>query len=369
MKRIIVAILFFLAAHLRAQPNPSIIYILSASSLPSTCTGYVTWEVVGTPTLLGTIYTCVSGVPTAVSSSGGSGLIYTSPTLNCVPRVSNATSPGTVIDSAICDSGIIVSSSRPVAVTGNLSVTGTGTFGAGYPSQFSYTSLTVSQLPSASGSTCGGATGPLSGTASCVGYGFLVRDGLTSIDCITGGGTAQLHLCYAPTSAGWVSGGSVSFVTLSGDVTSTSSGGASTVIQIEGAAIPVSSNLVGTNSSKQVINEYTAVGAVTWNNAGTCTFAAASGFIAFGTLTTVSGQSCTLSPTGLLAGGSYTLKVVNAASTAATLTLGTAGSCSAWKVINGGAGAITLSGASKNDVLAFTFDGTNCILTFGTNFS
>ena len=155
---------------------------------------------------------------------------------------------------------------------------------------------------------------------------------------------------------------------LSGDVT-TSGSNAATVVQIEGGVIPASSNLIGTNSSKQVINEYTAVGAITWNSGGTCTFAAASAFIAFGTLATTSGQTCTLSPTNLVSGGSYTLKITNAASTAATLTLGTGGSCSAWKVANGGGGAITLSGSSKIDVLAFTFDGTNCLATLGGNFS
>lgn len=112
-----------------------------------------------------------------------------------------------------------------------------------------------------------------------------------------------------------------------------------------------------------------AVGTVTWNSSGTCTYAVGGSYIGFGTVTSVSGQTCTLSPTGLVAGGSYTLKIINASGSAATLTLGTAGSCSAWKVGGGGSGAVTLSGSSEIDVLAFIFDGTNCLANFRGNFS
>ena len=101
--------------------------------------------------------------------------------------------------------------------------------------------------------------------------------------------------------------------------------------------------------------------AITWNSGGACTYDAHFAGQALQALTTVSGQTCTLTPTNLVGVGSYTLKIINASSTAATLTLGTSGSsCAAWKVINGGSGAVTLSGASKTDFLAFTFDGTNC---------
>jgi hypothetical protein len=131
----------------------------------------------------------------------------------------------------------------------------------------------------------------------------------------------------------------------------------------------------GTNATTQAaafasIGIPLALGAVNWNNAGSCTFAAASAPIAAGTVTTVSGQSCTLIPTGLVTWGSYTLEIVNASSTAATFTLGTAGaSCSAWKVGGGSSGAVILSGASAIDVLAFTFDGTNCVANFRANFN
>ena len=131
----------------------------------------------------------------------------------------------------------------------------------------------------------------------------------------------------------------------------------------------------GTGSSTQAaafaaIGIPLALGAITWNNAGNCTFAAANAPIAGGTITTVSSQTCTLIPTGLVTWGSYTIKIANAASTAATLTLGTSGaSCSAWKVGGGGSGAITLSGASAIDSIAFTFDGTNCLANFRANFN
>jgi hypothetical protein len=111
------------------------------------------------------------------------------------------------------------------------------------------------------------------------------------------------------------------------------------------------------------------LGAITWNSGGNCTYAVGGSLFAYGTLATTSAQTCTFNPTGLIAGGSYTLEIDNAASTPATLTLGTGGSCSAWKVVNGGSGAITLSGSSETDMLAFTFNGTSCLATFGGNFN
>jgi hypothetical protein len=111
------------------------------------------------------------------------------------------------------------------------------------------------------------------------------------------------------------------------------------------------------------------LGSVTWNNAGTCTYEAASNATAGATLATVHGQSCTLSPTGLVKYGSYQLIINNdAAGGGATLTLGTAGACSAWKITGGGSGAVILSPAvNSQDQLQFTFDGTNCRATMYPN--
>lgn len=111
------------------------------------------------------------------------------------------------------------------------------------------------------------------------------------------------------------------------------------------------------------------LGSLTYNASGTTTFAAGGYVDANAKVTTTASTSTTLSPTGLAKWGSYVLEITNASGTAATVTLGTAGTCSAWKVGGGGAGAITLSGASAIDVLAFTYDGTNCIANFRTNFN
>jgi hypothetical protein len=108
----------------------------------------------------------------------------------------------------------------------------------------------------------------------------------------------------------------------------------------------------------------TDLGAISWSNTGTATFAAASAATAGATITTTASQSMTLSPTGLVKWGSYTLEIINGSGAVATLTLGTAGACSAWKVLGGGGGAITLSGASGIDLLSFTFDGSNCVAAF-----
>ena len=150
----------------------------------------------------------------------------------------------------------------------------------------------------------------------------------------------------------------------SGTVTSVGLAGTSHQIVVTGST-PITSSGSWTLSIPAPFD----IGAITWNNSGTCTFAAASVNNAAGTLTTVSGQSCTLSPTNLVKWGSYTLEIINASSSAATLTLGTGGSCSAWKVGGGGSGAITLSGSSDIDILAFTYDGTNCVANFRGNFN
>ena len=75
----------------------------------------------------------------------------------------------------------------------------------------------------------------------------------------------------------------------------------------------------------------------------------------------------TLSESGLVKWGTYNLEINNGSGAAATLTLGTGGSCSAWKVAGGGGGAITLTGSSAIDLLSFTFDGTNCVAWLSNN--
>ena len=115
---------------------------------------------------------------------------------------------------------------------------------------------------------------------------------------------------------------------------------------------------------------YYSVGVVTWNNAGNCTYNATGAYSTDGSVTTVTGQSCTLVATNLVSGGYYNLIITNGSGAAATLTLGTGGStCTAWKVGGSGAGAVTLSGASKIDILAFHMVGTVCYANFKGDFS
>lgn len=101
----------------------------------------------------------------------------------------------------------------------------------------------------------------------------------------------------------------------------------------------------------------------------TVTWAVANALNANATLLfTTNGGSRTLNLTGLVNGGNYVLRATQDGSgTGEGLTLGTG--CT-WKVINGGAGAITPStAANAMDVLAFGYDGTNCLATFGKNYN
>jgi hypothetical protein len=114
----------------------------------------------------------------------------------------------------------------------------------------------------------------------------------------------------------------------------------------------------------------TDLGTLTYTASGTTTFAAAGAVNAAGIVTATHSTSTTFSPTGLVKWGSYVLEI-NQDSTGGgvTFTLGAGGSCSAWK-IGGGSGAISLSStAGAIDVLAWTFDGTNCVANFRTNFN
>jgi hypothetical protein len=100
----------------------------------------------------------------------------------------------------------------------------------------------------------------------------------------------------------------------------------------------------------------TCVGGQTW--------ALASAGVANATIT-ITG-SCTLNITGPANGGNYVLRVTQGSGGGHTLTLGTG--CT-WKVSGGGGGAITpTSSAGAIDVLAFTYDGANCLVNYNTNF-
>lgn len=82
---------------------------------------------------------------------------------------------------------------------------------------------------------------------------------------------------------------------------------------------------------------------------------------------TVHSGSRTLNITNPVAGGNYVVKIIQDATGGEGLTLGTG--CT-WKVIGGGSGAVTPStGANALDILAFTFDGTNCLANYGKNYN
>lgn len=79
------------------------------------------------------------------------------------------------------------------------------------------------------------------------------------------------------------------------------------------------------------------------------------------------GGNRTLNVTNLANGGNYVLRIVQDATPPRTLTLGTG--CT-WKVVNGGAGAITLTNAANAiDILTFYYDGTNCYANLGANYN
>jgi len=111
------------------------------------------------------------------------------------------------------------------------------------------------------------------------------------------------------------------------------------------------------------------LGTLSYNAGGTTTFAAASAAWAGAVLTTTHATSTTFTPTGLVKWGQYMVLInQDATGGGATFTLGTGGSCAAWKVTGGGSGAITLStAANAQDELVFTFDGTNCRATLLQN--
>ncbi len=96
----------------------------------------------------------------------------------------------------------------------------------------------------------------------------------------------------------------------------------------------------------------------------TVTWAIASAVCANAALTfTAHGGSRTLNLTGLATGGSYVLKLIQDGTGGENLTGGTG--CT-WKQKGGGGGTFTLTAtASAMDILAFTYDGTNCLANLG----
>jgi hypothetical protein len=106
----------------------------------------------------------------------------------------------------------------------------------------------------------------------------------------------------------------------------------------------------------------------TLTDGATVTWAIASAMCDNAGLTfTVHSGNRTLNLTGLVNGGSYVVWLKQDATGGEGLVLGTG--CT-WKVIGGGAGAVTLTAtASAIDILSFTYDGANCYANIGKNYS
>jgi len=100
----------------------------------------------------------------------------------------------------------------------------------------------------------------------------------------------------------------------------------------------------------------------------TVTWAIASAMCANASLTfTVHSGSRTLNLTGLVTGGSYVIKLIQDSTGGENLTGGTG--CT-WKQAGGGGSTFTLTAtAAALDVLAFMYDGTNCLATLTKAFS
>ena len=197
--------------------------------------------------------------------------------------------------------------------------------GNGTPSVINITAQTVSALPT---------------TGNTLGDQRAVSNGANAADCTVGGGTTFLW-CYWNGSA-WNAESSVG---PQGPAGATGPTGAT-------GPAPTPSNL----------------GASTYNASGSTTMALNSSPWAMGSVTVTHSTSSTLTITGSVAGGSYVLEIKqDSTGGGTTLTLGSG--CT-WKIGGGGAGAITLSsGANAMDVLAFIYDGSNCIANFRTNFN
>lgn len=207
-----------------------------------------------------------------------------------------------------------------------------------------------------------GSVGITVGNAGTSGYALIQTSG--NVPCVFDGATtANDWVQYSSSTAGNCHDtGSTTRPTSGSDVLGR-------VLSTNGAGGTYTMNLLGPGNPAAIGG--TNLGSLTYTASGTTTFAAASIWTVFAKVTATHSTSTTFSPTGLVSGGSYVVEIIqDGTGGGVTFTLGTAGSCSAWKVGGGGAGAITLSTAANAiDVLSFMFDGTNCVANFRTNFN
>jgi hypothetical protein len=183
--------------------------------------------------------------------------------------------------------------------------------------------------------------------------------------------TCTLTLPATPPTSVWrinliVTGGTVTVSPNGANIDGSSSNetfivGTTTLISTDGTSYYTSGNSLG--------KAFCLPGAfVAQTDAATVTWAVNSQMCQNASLTfTAHGGARTLNITNLATGGSYVLWLKQDGTGGEGLTLGTG--CT-WKVSGGGTGAITPStSANVIDVLAFTYDGTNCYANFNKNFN
>jgi hypothetical protein len=182
----------------------------------------------------------------------------------------------------------------------------------------------------------------------------------------------QLALTNPVTGPG--SGATVGHMAVMGNTSGTSitDGGAVPTLSSLGAAASNASTTVngqtctlGSTCTITAGASPTSLGAITYNAAGTTTFAAASGAWVFGTVSPTASTATSLAFTGLVAGGTYKM-FIHGAATAGTITwTGSAsGSCTNIIVTGNGSGVFSTGGlTNEHDTLYIDFDGTTCALT------
>ena len=215
-------------------------------------------------------------------------------------------------------------------------------------------------LTATTGACDSGITTNTSGQVSATGGFVAVSDGVhAGIDSLIGNTTAP---AIPSNSAGWIGPNSASFTAYMLQLPSTAP---TTAAPLLSCVTPVSSvsacTFVAASGSSTVA--FTAQ-----TDGATVTWAIGSALVANASLTfTVHSGSRTLNITNPVNGGSYVLWIKQDATGGEGLTLGTG--CT-WKVSGGGAGTVTPSaGAGAVDILAFTYDGTNCYANFNKNFN
>jgi|HubBroStandDraft_4_1064222.scaffolds.fasta_scaffold03234_6 hypothetical protein len=217
-------------------------------------------------------------------------------------------------------------------------------------------------LPAGAVGTVFGRTGAVVSAANDYSYSQLAGNpyslfsGVSPISYNASTGAFSCSTCLTANAVSTVFGRAGAVVSAANDYSFSQLSGSATATQLP--VIPVANG--GLNTSAPAFTALTDGATVTW--------ALGSALVASADLTfTVHSGSRTLNITGAVSGGQYVLWVKQDATGGEGLTLGTG--CT-WKVSGGGGGAVTPStGASAVDLLAVTYDGTNCYAVFNKLFN